>query len=86
MEIAFVLLNINSRMTSSDEEALASISKVPGVSYVEPLLGEYDAIAKIEAEDHNSIGQIVVEGIRAIPGDGETKTLTAYRLKQPEEL
>ena len=44
-----------------------------------PLFGEYDLIAKVEAKDFNSLGQIVVDKIRSIPGVVETKTLTGIK-------
>jgi len=40
------------------------------------LFGEYDLIAKIEAEDFNVSGQVVVDKIRSIAGVIDTKTLT----------
>jgi len=42
------------------------------------LFGEYD-IAKIEAEDFESIGNIVVNKIRTIEGIIDTKTLTGTK-------
>ena len=41
-----------------------------------PLFGDYDLIAKLETEDYNRLGQIVVEVIRGIDGVIDTKTLT----------
>jgi len=43
------------------------------------LFGEYDLIAKIEAEDFESIGNIVVNKIRTIEGIIDTKTLTGTK-------
>jgi len=40
-----------------------------------PLFGEYDLIAKVEASDYDTIGEIVVSKIRAIEGVRATKTL-----------
>ena len=44
-----------------------------------PLFGEFDLIAKIEAEDFNRLGQVVVDQIRTIPGVIDTKTLTGIK-------
>jgi len=44
-----------------------------------PLFGEYDLIAKIETEDFNKLGQIVVDRIRTIKGVIDTKTLTGIK-------
>ncbi len=40
-----------------------------------PLFGEYDLIAKVEAESLDTIGEIVVSKIRSIDGVKATKTL-----------
>jgi len=44
-----------------------------------PLFGEYDLIAKIEAEDFEKLAEIVVNKIRKIEGVVETKTLTGTK-------
>ena len=43
-------------------------------------VGEYDIIAKIEAEDFEKLGEIVINNIRSIKGVIDTKTLTGTRL------
>ncbi|HYY47420.1 MAG TPA: Lrp/AsnC ligand binding domain-containing protein [Thermoplasmata archaeon] len=40
-----------------------------------PLFGEYDLIAKVEAESYDAIGSIVVSKIRSIEGVKATRTL-----------
>jgi len=40
-----------------------------------PLFGEYDLIAKVEAETYDRIGEVVVSKIRTIQGVRATKTL-----------
>lgn len=40
-----------------------------------PLFGEYDLIAKVEADTFDAIGDVVVKVIRAIDGVKATKTL-----------
>ncbi|HEC82042.1 MAG TPA: Lrp/AsnC family transcriptional regulator, partial [Thermoplasmatales archaeon] len=47
----------------------------PEVVEVYPLFGEYDIIAKLEADDFDSIGSVVIKKIRAIAGVLDTKTL-----------
>ena len=44
---------------------------------VTPLFGEYDLIVKVEAKDVDTIGNLVVDKIRTIPGVRDTKTLTS---------
>ncbi len=43
------------------------------------MFGEFDLIAKIEAEDLNRLGTVVVEHIRSTPGVVDTKTLTGIK-------
>jgi DNA-binding Lrp family transcriptional regulator len=49
---------------------------MPGIIELHPLFGEYDLITKIEAEDFEKIGGIVINKIRSIEGVTYTKTLT----------
>ncbi len=41
-----------------------------------PLFGDYDLIAKMESDDVESIGRLVLYKIGAIPGVIHTETLT----------
>ena len=43
------------------------------------MFGEYDLIAKIEADDFEKLGEVVVSKIRLIEGVIDTKTLTGAR-------
>jgi len=52
------------------------LSKLPEIVELHPLFGEYDLIAKIEAENFDRLGKIVVNKIRSITGVKDTKTLT----------
>ena len=45
-----------------------------------PLFGEYDLIAKVEAENLDSLARIVLIKIRTIHGVIDTKTLAGIRL------
>ena len=56
------------------------LSKIPEIIELHPLFGEYDLIAKIEAEDFEKIGEVVVSKIRSIEGVIDTKTLTRPKI------
>ena len=56
------------------------LSKMPEVIEIHPLFGEYDLIAKVEAKDYESIGEIIIKKIKIIEGITDTKTLTGIRL------
>jgi DNA-binding Lrp family transcriptional regulator len=77
MAVGFVLITT---VPGKEHLVFEELAKVKGVVYRNLLFGEYDIIGKIEAEDFNEIGQIVVDGIRSISGVIDTKTLTGIRL------
>ena len=77
MVIGFVLMHVS---TLHEYEVFNKLSKIPEVIEVHPLFGEYDLIAKIEAKDYESIGQIIIHKIKTIDGITNTKTLTGRRL------
>ena len=49
---------------------------MPGIIELHPFFGEYDLITKIEAEDFEKIGGIVINKIRSIASVVYAKTLT----------
>jgi len=75
--IGFVLMHVS---TLHEYEVFNKLSKIPEVIEVHPLFGEYDLIAKIEAKDYESIGQIIIHKIKTIDGITDTTTLTGIRL------
>ena len=77
MVIGFVLMHVS---PLREYEVFNKLSKLHEVIDVHPLFGEYDLIAKIEAEDYESIGEIVIHKIKTIEGIADTMTLTGIRL------
>ena len=76
MKIGFVLIHVS---PLHESEVYNIVSKIPEVSEIHSLFGEYDLIAKIEAENYERIGDIVIHKIRSIKGVIDTKTLTGLR-------
>jgi len=76
MAIGFVLITI---APAQEHDVYTKLSKVSEVIELHPLFGEYDLLAKIEADDFESLGDIVVNKIRAIEGIIDTKTLTGTK-------
>jgi len=74
--IGFVLITI---APTHEHDVSTKLSKVPEVVELHPLSGEYDLIAKIEAEDFDKLGTIVVNKIRSIEWVIDTKTLTGTK-------
>ena len=73
MSIGFVLINA---APAYEHEVYNKLSRVPEIVEVHPLFGEFDIIAKIEAENFEKLGTLVIEKIRSIDGVIDTKTLT----------
>ena len=76
MAIGFVLINA---APAHEHEVYNKLSKVPEIVEVHPLFGEFDIIAKIEADDFERLGNIIVNKIRSINGVIDTKTLTGVQ-------
>lgn len=77
MAVGFVLI---SAAPGKEHAVYAQLLKVSEISELHPLFGEYDLIAKVEAPDLDSLGQVVVGKIRSIDGVVDTKTLAGTRL------
>jgi len=65
---------------SYEHEVYNKLSKIPEIIELLLLFGEYDLIAKIEAEDFEKLGEVVVNKIRSIEGVIDTKTLTVPKI------
>ncbi len=77
MAIGFILI---SAAPAHEHEVFDRLSNIPEIVELHALFGEYDIIAKIEAEDFEKLGNIVVNKIRVIEGVIDTKTLTGTKL------
>jgi DNA-binding Lrp family transcriptional regulator len=77
MAIGFVLINV---APAHENDVFKKISKIPEITELHPLFGEYDLIAKIVTKDYEALGDIVVNKIRSITGVLDTKTLTGINL------
>jgi DNA-binding Lrp family transcriptional regulator len=73
MAIGFILINV---APAHEHEIYNKLSKIPQIVELHPLFGEYDLIAKIDANDFEELGTIIVNKIRSITGVLDTKTLT----------
>jgi DNA-binding Lrp family transcriptional regulator len=76
MAVAFVLISTS---PSNEHDVHEALSKIKEIIEVHPLFGDYDLIAKVEAEDLNHISQIIIDKIRSIPGINDTKTLMGIK-------
>ncbi|MFZ0698854.1 MAG: Lrp/AsnC ligand binding domain-containing protein [Thermoplasmata archaeon] len=76
MAIGFVLINT---APAKEHDVYSELLRVKGIVELHPLFGEYDLIAKVEAEDFDKLGQLIIDRIRSLPGVIDTKTLTGIR-------
>ena len=76
MSIGFILIKAAPAL---EHEVYNKVSKIQEIIDLQPLFGEYDLIAKIEAEDFEKLGEIVINNIRSVKGVIDTKTLTGTR-------
>ena len=77
MTIGYVLINT---APAYEHEVYNKLSRVPEIVEVHPLFGEFDIIAKIEAENFEKLGTLVIEKIRSIKGVIDTTTLTVTKV------
>lgn len=70
--IYFILLKV---APTYEMEVYTKIINLPEVIEIYPLMGMYDFIIKIRAEDSDELGKYVVNTIRRINGVTSTKTL-----------
>src|SRR3989475_4044700 len=70
--IGFVLIDIE---PTREKEVYQKLLKIKDIVVLYPLFGEYDLIAKVEADSYDAIGKLVVSNIRPIAGVRATKTL-----------
>ena len=78
MAIGFVLITV---APVRENYVYNELSKEPEIIELQPLLGKYDLIAKIEAKYYEKLGSIIINKIRSISGVVDTKTLTGTGLK-----
>jgi DNA-binding Lrp family transcriptional regulator len=75
--LGFVLV---ATQPGTEREVFRRIAAAPGVVELVPLEGEYAMIAKVEAEDFDAMGRLILQGIRPVPGVASTKTLPGANL------
>jgi DNA-binding Lrp family transcriptional regulator len=68
---AYVLIEAQVGKT---EEVVEAIRSLKGVASVDVVTGPYDAIAVIQAETLNEIGDLIVAKVHPVPGISRTVT------------
>ena len=73
MVLGYVLITI---VPTHEQDVFNKLTKVPDILEIHQLFGEYDLIAKIDAEDYEKLGGVIISKIRTIAGVIDTKTWT----------
>lgn len=68
---AYILITVETSLTPDVVEALG---RLPHVQEVNEVIGPYDAIAEVQADEFYQISDILREEIRSIPGIRNTLT------------
>ena len=71
MATGFALLSIS---PLHEKTVFEELKNLPQVTEIHPLFGEYDILVKINADDIDQIGEIVIKKIRSLKGVMDTKT------------
>ncbi|MFP3951629.1 MAG: Lrp/AsnC family transcriptional regulator [Candidatus Bathyarchaeia archaeon] len=69
---AYIMMNVK---TGTEEEVCKNLLKYEEVDEVATIYGEYDAIAKVHADDMNQLDSFIVEKLRNIPNIFLTATM-----------
>jgi DNA-binding Lrp family transcriptional regulator len=78
---AYIMLNVKS---GTEEEVCKNLLEHKEVEEVAIIYGEYDAVAKVKAQDMNHLDSFIVEKLRNIPNIFLTATmLIAKEYKEP---
>jgi len=73
LAIGFVLIKT---APAAERDVYSILKDIDEVQEVHSLFGEFDLIVKLQADNFNLLGQVVVDKIRSIKGVEDTKTLT----------
>ncbi len=77
MATGFVLISVE---PGTEREVFEKVIKIEEVADVHLLFGEYDLIVRVEADNYDVIGEVVVGKLRKVPGVVSTKTLARIQL------
>lgn len=75
---AFVLVSFLPNNAVSQRELAQKIAEIDGVQEVHVVSGEHDILLKVRGESMESIGSLVIDKLRAIPGVGRTLTMASF--------
>ncbi len=75
---AFILISFLPEPSISQRNLAHDIASMEGVQEVHLISGEYDILAKVRGTSMESIGSLVIDRIRMLPGVGRTLTCSSF--------
>ena len=69
---AYVLIKVE---TGLEKQVMQSLLDIPNVRDVNVLFGDYDYLIEVETRDSETLGRVVTDQIRKVPGVERTMTL-----------
>jgi len=79
--VAYVLITT---ATGKEGAVLEQLRKLPGLSEVHQLFGQFDMIVRMETKDYDVLCDDVLGKIRTIQGVTGTRTMICARFKRPQ--
>jgi len=83
MVVGFVMISVK---PPNVRKVYNELSKLPEIIELNALFGEYDIMAKVEAEDVEKLAEIVIDKIRTIKGVSDTRTLRGVKLQDKQNI
>ncbi len=74
MQRAYVLIET---VGGKSKEVVDALRRVSGIAVADVVTGPYDVIAVAQGDDANSVGRLVLNEVRGIPGITKTMTCLA---------
>ena len=67
-------------------EAAQAIADLDGVTEVYSVAGEFDLVAIVRVQDHESLASVIPQGISRVEGVERTETLIAFQVFSKHDL
>lgn len=77
--VAYVLITT---ATGKETYVLEQLRKIPGLSEIHQLFGQFDLLVRVETKDYDTLCDIVLGQFRTIPGVTGSRTLITARFKR----
>lgn len=80
----FIFVSFLPNPEVSQRQLAKSIAKLPGVSEVHIISGEYDLLLKVRGKSLEEIGKLVIDKLRQLKGVGRTLTCACFETVKEE--